>query len=199
MATSNSGDAALQLADRYLPVFQFSEQHGIASVKASAASILHAARSFDDRRDRVVNFLQALREVPARLIARAGSANALANRPRFGLADFFLLEETGNELALGLIGRFWKLDYGLVRITDARAFQDFSAPGYGKLVMVWSVLPGADGQRLLTETRIYCPDRHSRILFSFYWVAIRIASGWIRLRILRQLKADAERHCGGRN
>ncbi len=189
-----ASDAALRLADRYLPVFQFSEKHGIASVKASAAAILAAAKNYDDRRDRVVNVLQAIREVPARLAAALGGKNALADRPRFGLADFFQLEETGNEIAFGLIGRFWKLDYGLVRIRDAGEFLNYATPGYGKLVMVWSVLPAAGGsQQLLTETRVFCPDRRSRFLFSLYWIAIRLASGWIRMRILRQLKQDAER------
>jgi len=46
----------------------------------------------------------------------------------FGLADFFQLEETGNEIAFGLIGRFWKLDYGLVRIGDTNEFLNFAAP-----------------------------------------------------------------------
>ena len=59
--------------------------------------------------------------------------------------------------------------------------------------MVWSVLPEAgSSNRLLTETRIFCPDTRSRMMFSLYWVAIRLASGWIRMRILRQLKRDAE-------
>ncbi len=192
MEFSTDNDAALLLANRYLPSFQFSERHGIALIKAPAAAILAAARNFDDRRDRVVNALQALREVPARLAVALGRRNELAGRPRFGLADFFQLEETDNEIALGLIGQFWKLDYGLVRIRDANAFLNFSAPGYGKLVMVWSVLPVEGGHRLLTETRISCPDRRSRLLFSMYWVVIRLASGWIRRRILNQLKRDAE-------
>ncbi|MDR3480371.1 MAG: hypothetical protein P4L91_06610 [Burkholderiaceae bacterium] len=193
MKIATISDATQVLADRYLPTFQFSEKHGIAGIKAPVDVILAAIKNYDDRSDRVVNFLQATREVPSRIAAALGSKNALAERARFGLADFFQLEETGNEIALGLIGRFWKFDYGLVQIEDAGEFLNFAAPGYGKLVMVWSVVPAAGGQhQLLTETRVFCPDRQSRFLFSLYWIAIRLASGWIRTRVLAQLKSDAE-------
>ena len=197
MAEISSGSATLQLANSYLPAFHFSEKHGIDSIKAPAAVILAAAKNYDDRKDRVVNFLQTVREVPARIAAAFGSKNALAGRARFGLADFLLLEQTGNEIAFGLIGKFWKLDYGLVKLANAGEFCKFSDPGHGKLVTVWSVLPGGDGtHRLVTETRIQCPDRRSRFMFSLYWVAIRLASGWIRMRILKQLKRDAELAAG---
>lgn len=193
MKIAPSNDAAQILADRYLSSFQFSEKHGIAGIKAPVDVILAAIKNYDDRSDRVVNFLQATREVPSRIAAALGGKNALAERARFGLADFFQLEETGNEIALGLIGRFWKFDYGLVQIKDAGEFLNFAAPGYGKLVMIWSVVPGTGGaNQLLTETRVFCPDRQSRLLFSLYWIAIRLASGWIRTRVLAQLKSDAE-------
>lgn len=180
------------LAERYLPCYQFSEKHGIPLVKAPAATILSVLKTYDDRSDRVINFLQAVREFPAHFMARLGGRNALADRPVFGLSDFFPLEETDNEVAFGLIGRFWKLDYGLVKIASTEEYLHHAAPGYGKLVMVWSILPADGGNRLVTETRIFCPDRSSRLKFSLYWVAIRLASGWIRLRILNRLKQEAE-------
>jgi len=83
MNVSTSSDPALILANRYLPSFQFSEKHGIASVKASAGAILAAAKGYDDRRDRIVNFLQTVREIPARLAAALGSRNALLRAGRF--------------------------------------------------------------------------------------------------------------------
>ncbi|ABJ14701.1 hypothetical protein I5G24_21295 [Pseudomonas aeruginosa] len=45
---------------------------------------------------------------------------------------------------------------------------------------------------LHTETRVFCPDRASRLRFTPYWLAIRPVSGLIRRRLL----AGIERRLG---
>jgi hypothetical protein len=51
-----------------------------------------------------------------------------------------------------------------------------------------------DGLTLLvTETRVFCPDRASLLKFTPYWLLIRPVSGLIRRRILSSIKQMSER------
>ena len=192
-SASIPSNTAFEVASRYLPTYQFSERHAIASIRAPAAVILEAMKNYDDRQDKILDALLTVREWPSRAAAALGRKNALHARARFGLNDFFLLEENDREIAFGLIGRFWKPDYGLLPISSAADFQAYQQPGVAKLVMSFSVAPnGADNWSLTTETRIGCPDTKSRLSFLPYWVLIRLASGWIRNRMLSQVKRTAE-------
>ena len=98
-----------------------------------------------------------------------------------------------SETVAGLVGRFWRLDGGLVRIADAAAFARFSEPGTPKLVIGYRATPDPVGTLLTTETRVFCPDRYSLLKFAPYWMLIRGPSGLIRRRNLRAIKADAEK------
>ena len=57
-------------------------------------------------------------------------------------------------MAAGLVGRFWRLDGGLVPIPDADAFLRYAEPNVPKLVMNFSAEPDGEGTRLSTETRV---------------------------------------------
>ena len=192
-STATPSATAFEIADRYVPAFQFSERHAIASIRAPAAVILDAMKNYDDRQDKILDALLTVRELPSRAAAALGRKNALHARARFGLNDFFLLEENDREIAFGLIGRFWKPDYGLLPVSSAADFQAYRQPGVAKLLMSFSVAPnGAEHWSLTTETRICCPDTTSRLSFLPYWILIRLASGWIRNRMLSQVKRAAE-------
>jgi hypothetical protein len=43
-----------------------------------------------------------------------------------------------------------------------------------------------------TETRVYCPDRYSLIMFLPYWLIIRPVSGLLRRRALGAIRKIAE-------
>jgi hypothetical protein len=45
---------------------------------------------------------------------------------------------------------------------------------------------------LTTETRVYCPDRYSLIMFLPYWLIIRPVSGFLRRRALGTIRRIAE-------
>lgn len=185
------------LATKYLPLYHFLERHEVIGIAATPEAILDAVKNFNDQQDQVLDILLRAREFPSRLATYLGMHNQLSKRKRFGLNDFLLLEETSTEIAFGLVGRFWRLDFGLTAIKDAAEFRNFDARGVAKLVMSFTVqqsLPGV--QKLLTETRVSCPDLRSRLFFTPYWIVIRIASGWIRRRILVQIKQQAEASCG---
>jgi hypothetical protein len=180
------------LIDSYLPEYQFVERHEI-QVLAPREAIMAAVRGYDPASDPLIGRLIALRETPARIVGALRRRPTLPPRS-FGLANFLLLEQDGcRELLYGLLGRFWRLDFGLVTVETAPAFKAFSEPRMAKLVLAFSTELAEGGAiTLKTETRVFCPDRFSRARVAPYWFAIRLASGFIRRRMLASIKRDAE-------
>lgn len=96
-------------------------------------------------------------------------------------------------IAHSLVGRFWRLDFGLEPVIDGQAFLAFDEPGVAKLVMAFDAQPLPSGDTMLaTTTRIYCADKATRLRMLPYWTAIRPVSGLIRRRTLRLVKRAAE-------
>jgi hypothetical protein len=89
------------------------------------------------------------------------------------------------EVAYGLAGQFWRLDYGLIPVADGQTFARLQ--GEPKLVLNVCVEPEADGCRLVTRTRVHCPTEALRRRFAPYWYLIRPVSGFIRRRLLAQI------------
>lgn len=175
------------LVARWLPGAQFSERHSVP-VQGDPAAIIAAIAALDDADDAVIRVMLQLREAPARLWDIIGGHSTLRGRPRFGLRDFTVLDRSDSHIVLGLVGRFWRLDFGLIRMTSPEMFRLFAQPGTPRLVMAYSVEQGPTGQRLVTETHVLCPDRRSRLMFLPYWCAIRLGSGTIRKRLLRLVR-----------
>lgn len=176
----------MPIIDNFLPNYQFKEIHKIA-VAAPTDQILDAISIYDPAKDPLVRILLQVREAPARFAAQLGFRSGLAGRPMFGLADFVPLGRNWDEIAFGLVGQFWRLDFGLARMPDAEAFRTFNRAGFAKLVISFSIGRTAAGRILTTETRVYCPDAASRTRMSLYWTLIRAGSGFIRGRILAQV------------
>jgi hypothetical protein len=120
-------------------------------------------------------------------------AGGLARRPPFGIEQFLQLGQDGErELAFGLVGRFWRADYGLVALHSPAEFEHYDEPGVPKLVLNISTEPAkAGGVWLRTETRVYCNDRASALRFTPYWLLIRPVSGLIRRRLLLRIARAA--------
>lgn len=174
-----------ELAAQWLPGAQFSETHAIVA-DGDPKEILDTINELDDKDDLIVRVLLRIREAPSRFWGRIGGKSGLTGRPRFGLQEFTHLHRDNHAVAYGLAGRFWKLDFGLVRLANPQAFAAFQEAGVAKLVMIYTVVQEAeDRQVLVTHTAVLCPDRKSYLLFAPYWVAIRLASGFIRKRILK--------------
>jgi hypothetical protein len=177
------------LIDDYLPRYHFSERHRIR-VRASPDEVMEIVANFKRPPDRFNNILMALRSLPGRLLGRTAT---LA-----GKLVFTPLADNEGETVAGLIGRFWRLDGGIVPIADADAFARFAEAGTPKLVIGYRVAASPGGTLLTTETRVFCPDRHSLLRFLPYWLLIRIPSGLIRRRTLRAIKAAVEKGAGVR-
>lgn len=175
----------MSLIDRYLPEFQFHERHQ-RQVNASPPQVMAAVQRYQPEQDRVFRGLIALRELPATLLRRPPAAP-------FGLHNFTrLAQRQDQELAYGLIGRFWQPDYGLVACADGDAFRDFADAGTPKLLLGFMAQASTQGHTtLVTETRVWCPDRASLLRFAPYWYLIRPVSGLIRRRILAAIARDS--------
>lgn len=177
----------MDLLDTHLPHFQFREQHSI-DIRATAARIMAAVQAYDSRDDALVRAMTAIREMPQRLLNRFDDAANVS--PPFSLDNFTPVASIpGQALALGLAGRFWKLDYGQQPLEDAQAFERFAEPGAAKLLLGFATMElGAGMTRLVTETRVHCLDAQALRQFRPYWYLIRPASGLIRKRVLKAIK-----------
>ncbi|MCB2016870.1 MAG: hypothetical protein KDF54_05080 [Hydrogenophaga sp.] len=180
-------DKVIDWADHLLPQWHFSERHALLVEGASAAHAYDCILPGLSAEDPLIGKAIALRELPGRLLRSIGlSSNTLPARP-FGFHSFTLLGQTpGREVAFGLAGHFWKLDYGLRPIGDVTTFT--SMTDQPRLLLNVCVEPvGEQGCRLVTHTRVHCPTEEQRRRFAPYWYAIRPVSGLIRRRLLRRI------------
>jgi len=110
------------------------------------------------------------------------------------LDDFaFLGRDRDYGLAFGLIGAFWRADYGLLDIHTVEAFRNCDSMDVCRLVMGFTAESTSGGETVLsTETRVFCPTPNVRRKFTPYWYAIRPVSGVIRRRMLARIRRQAE-------
>lgn len=174
------------LIDDFLPRFDFREIHTV-SIRARPDIVLDCAIRQRAQDDPLIRLAIRLRELPARFSGRPRS------RP-LDLDDFTFLGRDGNRsLAFGLIGAFWRTDYGLLDIQTPEAFRNSARTDVCRLVMGFAVDSTPSGQTVLTtETRVLCPTSAIRRKFAPYWYAIRPVSGFIRRRMLARIRLQAE-------
>jgi hypothetical protein len=174
------------LLDRFLPTYQFSERHA-TTVNAPPREVLDVIMDYDFTADSFTAALMALRRLPGRALSKLLPDVAMPEN--FTMRTFTPLARDGDhEMAAGLVGRFWRLDGGLVPIPDGDAFLRYAEAGVPKLVMNFAAEREGQRTRLSTETRVYCPDALSQLYFTPYWYAIRLGSGLIRRRFLSRIR-----------
>ncbi len=168
--------------DDFLPRFDFSERHAI-DIAAPAHRIMDMAAAWRNKDDPLIRAAIRLREIPARLLGHT-------RQQPLDISDFTLLERRGDAaLVYGLIGAFWQADYGLHDIPSADAFRAPRTDDVCKLVIGFTLQPGAGPtRRLTTETRVLCATAHARRRFTPYWYLIRPVSGLIRRRVLATIR-----------
>ena len=186
------GNAAARdmLLDDFLPVYDVSDSVATV-VNADLSTTWDALMEVDlidvGRQRRAVGMLAALRALPE-LVARLIHGESLPHAPeRLRLRDsasippalggwVLLGERPGEEIALGLAGKFWLPVIEFVPVTR-EGFRDFAQPGYAKTVYALSVRPLASGQTLLTGVmRTATTDEHARRWFRCYWT-LGVGSG----------------------
>jgi hypothetical protein len=184
--------AATSLIDEFMPACDVSEFHQCL-VRAPIETVYAALRTADLGGSRIVRLLLRLRNLSAASTTVGHRRNTELTLDTILKGGFVLLgENPPNEIALGLIGRFWTKSGGRRRV-DADEFIGFDVPGYAKAVWNFSLVEESVGAtRLTTETRVRCLDRASQRRFRIYWALIAPFSGLIRKEALRIIRKSAE-------
>jgi hypothetical protein len=171
------------LVDAFLPVYDVSDAAAIV-VHADAAQTWDALMTADlvevGRRRPLVGALGALRVLPE-VVMHVLHGEGVPDAPkrltlrdttqiRAGEGGWVLLgERPGREIALGLVGKFWRpvIIYASV---PAESFRAFDEAGYAKTVYALAVQPlEADRSMLSAVMRTATTDEHARRWFRRYW------------------------------
>lgn len=176
-------------ASPFLPSFSFYEIHESGAISARPEDIIAAVAALDMRDDRVANLLLSIRELPTKIAGMCRKKPAGDTAVPFGFDTFTLLQRDSHEISMGLAGRFWRPDLSIDTIPSAREFALLDNPGFAKLVLRFQVIEHSRQARTLrTETFVHCGSVRTKMLFTPYWLAIRLASGWIRRRTLASIQ-----------
>ena len=176
--------AGFELAEEFLPVYDVSD----AVATAADADPQTAWRALLDvdllklgREAPVVGMLGALRllpEVVGYLLhgerpAKPPESLRLRDLPSIPMYEggwILLGERPGEELALGLVGKFWRPVIEFARIASADQFREFDKPGFAKTVYELSARElGANKTLLSGLMRTATTDEHARRWFRRYW------------------------------
>ena len=195
------------LVDDFLPVYDVSDTVAVV-VDAGPDEVWEALMAADlievGRRRPAVGLLGGLRVLPA-AVGHLLHGEAPPHMPKhltlketarmpMGDGGWALLgERPGEEIALGLAGKFWRpvIEYAEVA---AEGFTSFNLPGYGKTVYALRVEPLPEHGCLLTGTmRTATTDVHARRWFRRYWT-FGVGSGAHVLvqALLDMVREDAE-------
>ena len=179
------------IEEQLLPSYDVSD--GVAVVvDADAARTWDALLEVDlielGRRRPLIGMLGALRALPelvGQLLHGEPPSTApeqitlrdMSALPREHGGWVLLSERSGEEIALGLVGKFWRpvIEYADVSAED---FAEFSEPGYAKTIYALSLKPLGDGAGTLLSavTRTATTDERARRWFRRYW-ALGVGSG----------------------
>jgi len=179
------------LIDEWMPAWDAVERHE-TRIRAPREAVWRAVRTLDFTRSPVIRVLFALRSLPG-LLAGRRRERALGSTLDALLRNGFVLlgERPGEELLLGLAGRFWRPSGDVVRLT-ADELRAFDRPGCAVATWNFALAEEGDAVRLSTETRVRCTDAASRRSFLRYWTVVGPFSALIRREMLRSIRHAAE-------
>ena len=182
------------LLSEALPRFDANEVHGLW-VPAPPDVVFAAVKEVTVREVRLLLPLMAVRGVPRLLSRRRGFRPSPSARvlDAFLEVGFVLLgERPGREIAVGAIGRFWRLAGNEpLAVGTPESFVAFAEPGYAKAALGFVVRAEGDGSRVVTETRVAGTSADATRAFLRYWRAIRLGSGAIRRSWLAAIRRRA--------
>jgi hypothetical protein len=181
----------MSLMDKFLPNYQFSERHQVR-LRCAPGELLDIIQGFQPPKDGFSDTAMFLRQLPAKLMHWVAPSRVPRPSP-FTLANFIpLARDSDREIVAGLIGKFWRPDFGLIVVSGPSEFLACNPPKTAKLAIGFVAEQLAEVTFLTTETRVYCPDGYARTMFFAYWLMIRPVSGLLRRRALESIRAIAE-------
>lgn len=171
------------LIDQYLPNYHVSRSFS-TTIAAPADVVYKQIFSLDMGQSPIVRMLFKLRGMPS-------SAMTFDGLESMRFVHLGQIED--KEILMGLVGKFWTLNGGLLKVTPAE-FEAFDEEGYARVAWGFNLKKiSDDSTELSTETRIQCTDAKSARKFGRYWRLVGPFSGWIRKETLSLIKRDAER------
>jgi hypothetical protein len=172
------------LAEEFLPVYDVSDAVA-TTVEADRETSWQALLDVDllrlGREAPLVGLLGALRVLPdvfGHLLhgerpAKAPESMRLRDLPSIPMYEggwIMLGEHPGEEIAFGLVGKFWRPVIEFAPIASAEEFLSFDQPGFGKTVYDLSAQQIGDRRTLLSGLmRTATTDEHARRWFRRYW------------------------------
>jgi len=132
---------------------------------------------------RIRNFGRKISEPPADFLEAAEAFGAIAIN-------------TGQpyEMVGGLIGQFWKRDFGIRRVRDQEEFQAFRDPECTKALTNFWFDEFRNGKTVIrTETRIHSLGPQAQRRFRAYWIVVGLGIRLYMLSVLRGIRRAAAR------
>jgi hypothetical protein len=163
-------------------------------IAAPAAHVWHLVREGNLASSTATRVLFRLRVLasrdahPSQLTVRIGAMRSSPEHPGFQI----LADDPPNEVAVGAIGKVWKLDIPFVHVADDLAYSRFDEPGFIKVAWAIRVVPrGPESSHVELEVRVAATDVASWRKFKRYFRVIGPFSRYIRRSMLRALARDA--------
>jgi hypothetical protein len=174
----------------------------VRGVNATPDKVFAALTTVDFGKSKLIALLFALRGIPALLLAPRDTLDRLRTRKRhsaltlgritkegFGL----VAERPGEEIVLGVTGRFWKASAKL-QPAARDVFRTGPAPGDALAAWSFQVEPAPNAHtRLTTETRVKAADVDTLLTFKRYWRLVHPGSALIRRSMLAAIAREANR------
>jgi hypothetical protein len=173
-----------QLAENFLPVYDVSDAVA-AVVEADRETAWQALLDVDllklGREAPLVGMLGALRMLPevvghilhGERPEKPPESMRLRDLPSIPMYEggWILLDERpGEEIALGLVGKFWRPVIEFARISSAAEFREFKEPGFAKTVYDLAARELDSNRTLLSGLmRTATTDEQARRWFRRYW------------------------------
>ena len=186
-------DEADPVLDAFMPSYEVAERHHVR-VLAPPDVTLRAATQVNIQDSAVVSAIFRARELAL------GADPSVEAEPQGLLAQTLALgwrvlhEEPGRVIVVGAVTRPWEANV-VFRGLSPNEFKAFREPNYVKIAWTLRVEASTPAETICrTETRVATTDPAARARFRWYWARFSPGIVLIRQFLLRQLKADAERH-----
>jgi hypothetical protein len=106
-----------------------------------------------------------------------------------------LADDSPREVAVGAIGKVWRLRIPFVHVPDADAFAAFARPDFIKVAWALRVVPAESrGTHVELEVRVAATSDDALRKFRRYFRVIGPGSRYIRRALLRRLTRDVAAH-----